>query len=103
MSFFVLFCFVFQSVSSMYYFFLFMTLNPDVQAKAQAEIDKVVGPNRLPNLSDRKNLPYVTALVSEVFRCGIVTPGALPHKLDRDDTYNGYFFPKDSLVAPNIW
>jgi cytochrome P450 len=49
-------------------FFLAMVLYPNVQAKAQAEIDAVVGRDRLPSHSDRDNLPYVKALISELFR-----------------------------------
>ena len=45
-----------------------MTLFPDVQLKAQDEINRVIGDDRLPNLADRNSLPYVAALVSEVFR-----------------------------------
>jgi cytochrome P450 len=49
-------------------FFLAMVLYPDVQAKAQAEIDRVVGKDRLPEFSDEKYMPYVQALVSECLR-----------------------------------
>ncbi|KAJ7617763.1 cytochrome P450 [Roridomyces roridus] len=42
-------------------FFLAMTLYPEVQAKAQEEIDRVVGIGRLPDISDRANMPYMTA------------------------------------------
>jgi cytochrome P450 len=49
-------------------FFLAMLLNPDVQAKAQAEVDRVVGKDRLPEFSDEKDLPYVQAIVNECLR-----------------------------------
>ena len=45
-----------------------MTLNPEVQAKAQKEIDTMMGPDQLPETSDRPNLPYVEAVVKEVLR-----------------------------------
>jgi hypothetical protein len=45
-----------------------MMLFPDKQEKAQNEIDAVVGRNRLPEFSDRSSLPYVDALLQEVFR-----------------------------------
>jgi len=51
-----------------------MTLFPDVQKKAQAEIDAVVGPDRLPSFADRDSLPYTEALVKEVFRWSVVGP-----------------------------
>jgi cytochrome P450 len=45
-----------------------MTLFPDKQEKAQQEIDTVVGPNRLPEFSDRASLPYLEAVLQEVLR-----------------------------------
>uniref|UniRef100_A0A0W0G888 Cytochrome p450 n=1 Tax=Moniliophthora roreri TaxID=221103 RepID=A0A0W0G888_MONRR len=39
---------------------------PDVQRKAQAEIDTVVGQTRIPTLADMENLPYMRAVVKEV-------------------------------------
>ena len=51
-----------------------MTCFPGVQKKAQAEIDVVVGPDRLPSFADRDSLPYIDALVKEVFRWNAVVP-----------------------------
>ena len=51
-----------------------MTLYPGVQKKAQAEIDAVVGPDRLPSFSDRNSLPYIEALVKEVLRWNVAAP-----------------------------
>jgi cytochrome P450 len=51
-----------------------MTLFPDVQSKAQEEIDRVIGNDRLPGFADRENLPYVNALQREVFRWQPVAP-----------------------------
>jgi hypothetical protein len=45
-----------------------MSLCPEVQAEAQSEIDRVVGRDRLPEVSDRPDLPYLNALCKEVFR-----------------------------------
>jgi cytochrome P450 len=61
-------------VASIHAFFLAMILHPDVVRKAQAEIDTVVGQDRLPSFADRKNLPYINALVLEVMRWHSVTP-----------------------------
>jgi hypothetical protein len=51
-----------------------MVINPDVQAKAQKEIDSVVGPDTFPRMSDRDRLPYVRNLISEVLRWHTVSP-----------------------------
>lgn len=47
---------------------------PDVMAKAQKEIDSVVGSDRLPTFADRKNLPYVEALFNECLRYSAAVP-----------------------------
>ncbi|OAX35253.1 cytochrome P450 [Rhizopogon vinicolor AM-OR11-026] len=80
-----------------------MTLFPDVQKKAQAEIDAVVGPDRLPSFADRDSLPYVEALTKEVLRWNAVVPTGVPHRVMEDDIHDGYYIPKGSLIIPNIW
>lgn len=82
---------------------LCMVLNPEVRIKAQEEIDRVVGKDRLPNFTDRPNLPYMECVLSEVFRWTSPVPYALPHRLIEDDTYRDYFIPKGSFVFANIW
>ena len=54
--------------------FLAMILYPEVQKKAQAEIDAVVGPNRLPDFEDRHSLSYIDAIVKETMRWHLVVP-----------------------------
>ena len=51
-----------------------MILYPDAARKAQAELDAVIGQDRLPRFSDRQSLPYINALVLEVMRWHSVTP-----------------------------
>lgn len=82
-------------------FFLEMALFPDVQKKAQEELDRVVGRDNLPSFADLPSLPYVNALCSESFRWLPATPMGLPHKLSRDDVVNGYFIPKDTVCFGN--
>ncbi len=80
-----------------------MSLHPEVQKKAQEELDRVVGPTRLPEYADRKNLPYVNAIVKETLRWHVVGPLGLPHVNDADDEYKGYVIPKKSIVMVNVW
>lgn len=50
-------------------FILAMVLHPEKQAKAQEELDKVIGRGtRLPEYEDEPNLPYLSALLKEVMR-----------------------------------
>ena len=55
-------------------FVLAMVLYPDVQKRAQAEIDSVIGKDRLPTFEDRASLPYIDAIKQEVFRWAPVNP-----------------------------
>ncbi|KAJ7624408.1 cytochrome P450 [Roridomyces roridus] len=91
------------TVSAIYAFFKAMVLFPECQAKAQAEIDAVVGSHRLPGFADKELLPYTAALAMEVHRWHTVGPTGMPHRLVADDVHNGYFLPKGSLVLTNIW
>lgn len=50
-----------------------MSLYPDVQKKAQEEVDRTVG-ERLPTPEDLSSMPYVSALLKEVLRWGTVAP-----------------------------
>jgi cytochrome P450 len=56
-----------------------MTLNPLAQAKAQEEIDRVIGMKRLPDFIDRKDLPYVEAVYRETARWYPTVPLGMPN------------------------
>ncbi|KZS88716.1 cytochrome P450 [Sistotremastrum niveocremeum HHB9708] len=90
-------------LSTMLTFFLTMTLNPAAQKIAQEEISRVIGSDRLPLLTDRDRLPYVDALIKEVYRFHTPAPLALPHAVTQDDMYEGMFIQKGSIVVPNVW
>ncbi|KAI1814974.1 putative cytochrome P450 oxidoreductase OrdA-like protein [Poronia punctata] len=91
------------TVSAIACFYLAMTLYPEVQKRAQEEIDRVIGRDRVPTLADRENLPYVDALVKETLRWHPVAPMGLPHQSTEDDVVNGYFIPKGSMLFANVW
>lgn len=80
-----------------------MSLYPEAQKKAQAELDAVVGPHRMPEFSDWKSLVYVSAVVKEVLRWHTVTPFGINHATTLDDELNGYFIPAGTVLLPNIW
>ncbi|KAL4071144.1 cytochrome P450 [Scleroderma yunnanense] len=90
-------------VAAMHSMFLAMTLFPEVQKKAQAEIDAIVGLDRLPTLSDRQSLPYMEALVKEIHRWHVVSPLGVPHRTSEDDVHNGYYIPKGTIILANLW
>ncbi|KAF7980001.1 hypothetical protein HWV62_40098 [Athelia sp. TMB] len=84
-------------------FILAMVKYPEVQAKAQRELDTVLGPNHLPSFADKDDLPYLSALVKECLRWEVLLPFSLPHLSTADDVYNGYHIPAGTLVLPNTW
>ncbi|KAI0819811.1 cytochrome P450 [Trametes gibbosa] len=84
-------------------FFLAMVLHPEAFKKAQAELDSVVGRSRLPEDADREHLPYLEALLKEVYRWECPVPLAIPHYLSEDDVYRGFHIPGNIMVIPNIW
>ncbi|KAK7046001.1 hypothetical protein VNI00_006996 [Paramarasmius palmivorus] len=91
------------TVADQHAFFLAMVRHPEVQKKAQAEIDAIVGNDRLPNFSDREHLPYVNALLSEVLRWHSVAPTGVPHRATEDGIIGGYLIPKGSIIITNLW
>lgn len=91
------------TMTAVSHFILAMIQHPEAMRKAQEEIDRVVGNERLPTFEDRPNLPYSDALLNEVYRWSVPVPLGLPHRLMEDDVYNGMHIPKGSLVFSNIW
>ncbi|KAN0125466.1 Cytochrome P450 [Lactarius tabidus] len=76
---------------------------PETQAKAQAELDAVVGRTRLPTFADYPHLPYIRAMVKEALRWRPVDPVGLPHRSIEDDWYEGMFIPKGTVCIANVW
>ena len=76
---------------------LYMLRHPEVQAKVQAELDKVVGKERLPTMSDRPNLPYTEATLMEVQRHSSILPTGLAHYSRRSISVNGVTIPPNTV------
>ncbi|KAJ7123122.1 putative monooxygenase [Mycena epipterygia] len=84
-------------------FFLAMTLNPAIQAKARKEIDNLIRHDRLPTIKDMSSLPYVRSVMTEVLRWHPAVPLGIPHALSKDDIYEGMHLPRGSLMIMNVW
>lgn len=78
-----------------------MSLAPDVQWKAQAELDNVLG-SRLPTMEDLASLPYIRAVFMETMRWTPVTPTSVHHRLvdGEGDEFHGYLIPGGSTIIP---
>ena len=57
-----------QSADILLTFIFMMIRHPEVAKKAQAEIDRVIGNERLPTFEDRASLPYIDCILKEVHR-----------------------------------
>jgi cytochrome P450 len=90
------------SVSTLTTFILAMTLHPEAQKRAQAELDAVLG-DRLPTFADKDDLPYVTAIMKEVFRWIPVLPLAVPHRAINSGRYKDFHIPAGASVLGNAW
>lgn len=77
-----------------------MAMYPQVQKKAQAELDERVGLTRLPDFNDLPSLTYLRAIVTETLRWMPSSPLALPHSTTADDEYRGYHIPKGTIISP---
>ncbi|KAI0318715.1 cytochrome P450 [Amylostereum chailletii] len=92
-----------STVSSISTFVLMMAKHPEIQKRAQAELDSVLSSNRLPTFEDRDSLPYLDSVIKEVLRTHPPTPLGIAHRLSEDDVYAGYHLPRGSIILSNIW
>ncbi|KAI0154647.1 cytochrome P450 [Xylariaceae sp. FL1272] len=79
-----------------------VVIYPEVVRKAQLELDRVCG-DRMPDLNDVPELPYIRACAKETLRW---MPGfmlGVPHAVTQDDSYMGYLIPKGATVILNAW
>nr|AVZ23848.1 cytochrome P450 [Thanatephorus cucumeris] len=91
------------TVGLIWAFILMISLHPETARLAQAEIDSVVGRERVPELKDRESMPYTEAVLQEVMRLCPVVPLGLPHTTTEDIQLRGYLIPKNSTINANIW
>jgi cytochrome P450 len=85
-------------------FLLAMCAFPDVQKKAQVEIDAITGTSRMPSWENKAGLPYICACVNESLRWRTVTIlGGIPHCPSEDDVYRGYRIPAGIWITGNLW
>ncbi|XP_037454490.1 flavonoid 3',5'-hydroxylase 1-like [Triticum dicoccoides] len=80
-----------------------MLANPAILRQAQAEMDGVVGRDRLLEESDVPRLPYLRAICKETFRLHPSTPLSLPRLSTEPCTVQGYHVPKGTRLLVNIW
>ncbi|KAF1952595.1 cytochrome P450 CYP2 subfamily [Byssothecium circinans] len=80
---------------------LYLAANQRVQDEAQKELMRVVGPHRLPNFADMRNLPYVRACVKEMLRMNPILAPGIRHYAAEDVRYKNHIIPKGTVLVAN--
>ncbi|OPJ76996.1 cytochrome P450 2J2 [Patagioenas fasciata monilis] len=81
---------------------LYMAMYPHIQEKVQLEIDSVIGQSRQPTMADKENMPYTSAVLSEVLRMGNVVPLGVPRMSTSDTTLAGFHVPKGTTLMTSL-
>ncbi|XP_061269048.1 cytochrome P450 2J2-like isoform X2 [Bos javanicus] len=81
---------------------LFMALNPEIQEKVQAEIDRVLGQSQKVSTASRESMPYTNAVIHEVQRMGNIVPMNVPREVTVDTVLAGYHLVKGTMVLTNL-
>ncbi|PPQ88901.1 hypothetical protein CVT25_009136 [Psilocybe cyanescens] len=84
----------------------FLALIPshrEVLARAQKELDQVIGRSRWPTFEDEVNLPFIKAVIKEVQRVHAPFWFATPHCASEDFAYKGMYIPKGTVVLLNCY
>ena len=80
--------------------FIFLLLHfPEMQQKIQDEIDRVIGQDRIPELTDRKKMPFVQACFYECLRYQSHLPLTAPHYNREKVDIFGYTIPPHTIVS----
>ena len=77
--------------------------NPEKMKRVQAELAEVVGRERKVEESDVECLPYLRAVVKEVFRLHPAVPFLIPHRADERCEISGFVIPKHTQIIVNVW
>ncbi|XP_045710651.1 LOW QUALITY PROTEIN: cytochrome P450 2C21-like [Phyllostomus hastatus] len=88
--------------STLKYGVLLLLKHPEVAAKVQEEIDRVVGRERSPCMQDRSHMPYTDAVVHEIQRYIDLIPNNLPHVVSQDIKFRDYFIPKGTTIFTSL-
>uniref|UniRef100_A0A914IAA4 Uncharacterized protein n=1 Tax=Globodera rostochiensis TaxID=31243 RepID=A0A914IAA4_GLORO len=76
--------------------------NENCLDKLYAELDTVIGTDRLVSVADRPNLPYTNAVINETLRIANILPNNVLHALTREVTVDGFKLPKGIAIVPQV-
>ncbi|XP_040847786.1 cytochrome P450 2C14-like isoform X1 [Ochotona curzoniae] len=84
------------------YGLLLLLKYPEVTAKVQEEIERVIGRHRSPCMQDRSRMPYTDAVVHEIQRYIDLIPNGVPRVTTRDVKFRNYLIPKGTRILPSL-
>ncbi|KAG2137965.1 cytochrome P450 [Suillus clintonianus] len=76
---------------------------PEEQARVHAELDAVIGRNRVPTFADEKSLPRMCAFIAECYRWRPTAPEGIAHRTTKDVIWENYCIPAGTTVIGNHW
>jgi cytochrome P450 len=85
------------------WFLALISSHPEVQARAHAELDGVLGRDAWPSEEDSQHLPYIRAIIKEVVRAHAPFWTPPPHFSTEDFVYNGMYIPKNTVLILNLY
>lgn len=77
--------------------------NEAVQSRVRDELDRIIGPTRLPNLNDRPHLPYMDAVICEIQRISTVAPLGIIHRCRETVKFREYIIPKNAMALVSLY
>ncbi|XP_072827773.1 cytochrome P450 2C21-like [Vicugna pacos] len=84
------------------YGLLLLLKHPEVTAKVQEEIDRVIGRHRSPCMQDRSRMPYTDAVVHKIQRYIDLVPSSVPHATTQDVKFREYIIPKGTAIVTSL-
>uniref|UniRef100_I3N8E4 unspecific monooxygenase n=1 Tax=Ictidomys tridecemlineatus TaxID=43179 RepID=I3N8E4_ICTTR len=84
------------------YGLLLLLKHPEVTAKVQEEIDRVIGRHRSPCMQDKNSMPYTEAVLHEIQRYIDLVPINMPHAVTCDIKFRNYLIPKGTTIITSL-
>ncbi|KAF3646647.1 Geraniol 8-hydroxylase [Capsicum annuum] len=76
---------------------------PEIMKKAQAELEEIIGKEKLIEEVDVSRLSYLQCIIKETLRMHPPAPLLIPRRMDQDIKLCDYIIPSGSQVLVNVW